>query len=258
MFHLLHFWSFLLFSAYKQSHFHSDAYQTKNKETRESVNQLVHRTRWFPDIIISLILFLLAVTHEQLTLDRDLELIGLCLILICSGFNKYLIALLGIVSLTSEIIMHHRNNKLRALLHASTMFMIHVYLTALRMDTSWIFERIRKVSNAQQAKYCFQLLYEMRINPLMTLIAAGQQILAFHLWYSGIVKSIGVLSFQFVLVSSYLMALIWNYILCKDSNQLLLIPFIRNRFPDKHPFWAQFVTCLHLTLVISLILTLIV
>ena len=98
----------------------------------------------------------------------------------------------------------------------------------------------------------------MRINPLMTVIATGQQILAFHLWYSGIVRSISVVSFQFVLVSSYLMALIWNYILCKDPNQLLLIPFIRNQFPDKHPFWAQFVTCLHLTLVISLIVTLIV
>ena len=161
MFHLLHFWSFLLFSAYKQSYFNPDVYQTKAKETRESINELIRRTRWFPDIIISFILFLLAITHEQLTLDRDLELIGLCLILICTGFNKYLIAFLGIVSLASEIIVRHRNNTLTALLHASTMFMIHVYLTALRMDVSWMIGRIRKVSNTQRAKYCFQLLYEV-------------------------------------------------------------------------------------------------
>ncbi|UJR11003.1 hypothetical protein I4U23_015187 [Adineta vaga] len=260
MFDFIHFWSFLLFTVYKELYFHADYYQNKNSQIRESIKQLRHCTRWFPCITISSILFMLAITHEQLSLDRDLQFILLCLILVCrtDKYRLYLTTFISIISLCLEIIIHYNDSKLVALLHVPTMFMVHVYLTSLRMDFGWITGHLKRKPDMLRAKYSFQVLYEMRLNRLMIVFAVGQQMLAFHLWYFNIVRSILVLSFQFVLITSYILALIWNYILCKDPNQLLLIPFIKNQFPDNHPFWAQFVTCLHSILVISLIVTLIV
>ncbi|CAF0885147.1 unnamed protein product [Adineta steineri] len=260
MFDFIHFWSFTLFTIYKEFYFYPIQHTHENIQSLQLINELRNRTRWFPGIVGSLILIIIAIIRKQLALDRIFELIALCSIVICSSgkYRLYFVLLIAMISLGFEIIEHNNDCKLIAILHAQTMFMLHIYLTSVRMDVWWLFLRTRTRSEILRAKRFFHLLYEARTNSSIIVFFFAQQALVFYVWHIDIVKSYLIFSFTWSIIITYNMAIVWNYFFCKNPNYLVLIPFLKNEFPDDHPLWGQLVTILHLTLVISLFVILLV